>query len=551
MKTTTISRLYIIAVFITLPFWGIGQIEDFWARSTPPAPKVLEEADKAFAQKDYYSAMKYYEYVMEVEEEPVEILFKYAEAARLFDAYSFADTAYTKVLERDSSQQYPMAKYYLAKMKKATGHFNDAQELYEEFIAESPKVSAEFITQATKEAEVCAWAKTISENPNPDIYVEHLNGSINTPQAEFGAVPVGNTTYFSSLNYEKKEKKVYPPRRFSKVFKTENDGPPTLVEFNDNEKQTAYASFNRDQTRVYYTICGYVGPVEADCEIYYRDLIGDGFGAPVRLPNYINREGYTNTQPSLGFDEMTKKEVLYFVSDRKADNVGGLDIWKSEIDEDGNVGQPVNLKDLNTAGNDISPFYHNATQTLYFSTDGRQTLGGYDIYEAVKTEDGFEEPLHLPAPLNTSYNDTHYYLNEGSTGGYFASNREGSLVLEPEYEACCSDLYAFSDAAIDLTAFTFDYSDKSELVGVRVSLHEIKKDGSLKKLDEQLNDLGNDFPFPLKKGKKYVLKATKENFAPLTDTVDLTDPLLTQNPLPGAGAVPGSDGRGFKYFHFQ
>jgi hypothetical protein len=101
-----------------LPQLAFSQVEAMFNGATPPAKKVLEQADISFEEKDYYSAMKYYEYVLEVAEEPVDILYKYAQAARFFDAYSFADTAYTKVLERDSTYQFPIAKFYLAKMKR-------------------------------------------------------------------------------------------------------------------------------------------------------------------------------------------------------------------------------------------------------------------------------------------------------------------------------------------------------------------------------------------------------------------------------------------------
>ena len=519
----------LILAFFCCPASTFAQIEVMFEDATPPSQKVLEQADISFDEKDYYSAMKYYEYVLEVEEEPVEILYKYAESARLFNAYSFADTAYTKVLERDTTNKFPIAKFYLAKMKKQLGQFAEAQEYFEEFLAANPAVEEKIIAESTKEVKECAWATTIAYTPNPDLYVEHLEGGINTPQAEFGAFPMGETTYYSSLNYEKEEKKIYPPRRFSKVFKVENGGTPTLVEFNDKDNQTAYASFNREGTRVYYTICSYVGVVDANCEIYYREVIGTSFGEPVRLPNHINKEGFTNTQPSIGYDEATGNELLFFVSDRKIDGKGGLDIWCSLIDEAGNVTPPSNLTDINTPGNDVTPFFHNPTKTLYFSTDGRRTLGGYDFYASKKEDNNFAEPLHLPAPMNTSYNDTHYYLNEGGTGGYFASNRLGSMVLEPEYEACCSDLYKFSDAAIDLTAFTFNLKDEVALKGVKVELYKIEEDGSLTKIDEKINPNGNDFPFPLKKGNKYILKANKEDFAPLQDTIDLTDPLLSKS----------------------
>ena len=84
--------------------------------------QYLKAADQEFLDKNYYSAMKHYEEAMEIEGEKLEVLFKYAESARLFASYTYADTAYTKVLAADSTKQYPMSKYWLATVKKT--HFN-------------------------------------------------------------------------------------------------------------------------------------------------------------------------------------------------------------------------------------------------------------------------------------------------------------------------------------------------------------------------------------------------------------------------------------------
>ena len=116
--------------------------------------------------------------------------------------------------------------------------------------------------------------------------------------------------------------------------------------------------------------------------------------------------------------------------------------------------QPFNLN-INTEGDDLSPFFHNESQTLYFSSDGRQTLGGFDVFKAAKKDQNWSEPEHMPVPVNSSYDDAYYVLNEGGTGGYLASKRLGSSYLDKFSEACCFDVYSFGIDLIELNTYTF------------------------------------------------------------------------------------------------
>src|SRR5690606_1614113 len=99
---------------------------------------------------------------------------------------------------------------------------------------------------------------------------------------------------------------------------------------------------------------------------YYFAGTADGKQQLLPLPPPINLDSFTNTQPSVGKDQ-AGNEVLYFVSDRPGGQ-GGLDIWFTTLMPDGTYSEPSNLAIVNSPGNDISPFFHFSSSTLFFSS---------------------------------------------------------------------------------------------------------------------------------------------------------------------------------------
>jgi len=117
---------------------------------------------------------------------------------------------------------------------------------------------------------------------------------------------------------------------------------------------------------------------------------------------------------------------------------GNNDLWFSTKDETGQWSTPENMgEDINTAGNDETPFIHKDGLTLYFSSDGRDGLGNLDLYLARR--DDWSTPWdpieHLPYPINTLYDDRGLKVSLDGTRAYFSTDRnEGNLL----------DLYSFS-----------------------------------------------------------------------------------------------------------
>ncbi|MBI1225525.1 MAG: hypothetical protein GC192_09850 [Bacteroidetes bacterium] len=410
---------------------------------TAQSAKAFEKAgDKAFAEKDFYTAFVHFRDAMERSPEEVGLWFKYAEVTRQFNAFEEAEKYYTKVANSQEVFRYPLALFWLGQVKKTLGKYQEAYEDFEAFLKNSTE--SDYYSQwANEELNSCRWAIADPVGPNDKIVrVEHLDKKINTPYSEFGAVQVGNTTYYSSYRFDFPSDKNTPERKLSKLLTSENLAKGRIMgrDFNDDKKLTAHTTFSSDRNRIYFTVCEYVNSSDIRCEIFYRDKDKRGRWekTPVKLPEIINKKGFTTTQPSLGFDSVSQKTVLYFVSDRPGGK-GKLDIWFCELVKDKFM-EPKNLEFLNTPENDISPFFHDASQTLFFSSDGRGGLGGYDVFESKKSE-SWGDVRNLGKPVNSSYHDIYYSLDDNAKSGFVSSNRPGSFYLDPNNKSCCHDIF--------------------------------------------------------------------------------------------------------------
>jgi outer membrane protein OmpA-like peptidoglycan-associated protein len=407
---------------------------------TAQTAKAFEEAgDASFVQKDYNAALEYYLEAAAKGKNDSDLAWKMAETARLYNSYALAEKNYLKVIEAKLTKKYPTAKFQLAAVKKSQGKYDEAKMLFEEVIGD-PYSSFDHITQARKEIKSSDWAIGLIKTPK-DVTIEHLGKSVNTPYSDFGAVKRDETLYFSSLRFENKEDKKNPPRLLTKVLAIKDTltAAKAIPKYNSATQHTAYSAFSPKSERVYFTNCDYGNAGdEIVCSIYFREKQGDTWSKEERLPDFINVAAASNTMPFVALEN--GEEILYFVSNRK-DGKGGNDIWYSIILPTGGFSYPINLAYINTQGDEMSPYYHASNKTLYFSSNGYETLGGLDVFASVKNKNTFSTPRNMGTPINSSYNDLYFNLLANGKEGYLASNRLGSQFLDKKNETCCYDVY--------------------------------------------------------------------------------------------------------------
>lgn len=407
--------------------------------SAQSAKAFVKAGDKALAQGAHHAAMEYYAAALGKKPKSTAIQFKYAQSAQRFYAFEIAEEYYGKVLTAKDASTFPEAAFLLGEVYKAQGKYEQAITQYEAYKRSGPSADSK---KATSKIEEAKWAMEQVAQAK-EVTISALNKRVNTGFSEFAPFVKGDTLYYSSYRYDFPNDDHDPPRKLSKVLRSikGSKGRPVKGKINGKSDFSAHGTFSLDDQRFYFTRCTYVTDSRLTCEIYVSEKDRrKRWGKAKKLPSPINESGSTSTHPQIV--KWGDKEVLLFVSDRSG-GVGQLDIYSVAVPEKGKWDTPGNLEGVNTSGNDITPFYHAETQMLYFSTDGRRSLGGYDVYQAQFTGKDFEEIQNLGAPVNTSYNDLYYWLGSDTLTGYLASNRLGSMYLVEDNKVCCNDIYKF------------------------------------------------------------------------------------------------------------
>ncbi len=159
-------------------------------------------------------------------------------------------------------------------------------------------------------------------------------------------------------------------------------------------------------------------------DLYMSELKGKNWSKPEALP--FNSVGFESTA-SLSPDGRT----LYFVY--AATSAGNRDIFVCNRTASGVWSKPRKLETVNTEYDEDSPFIHPDGKTLYFSSKGHSTMGGYDIFKCTKTSTGWSTPENLGYPINTAGDEIYFVLAADGKVGFYSSDKEGGLGKQDIY----------------------------------------------------------------------------------------------------------------------
>lgn len=452
MKSVTSLPILIILLLSTFPSFG-------------QSLRSYERAgDDAFKKKDYGAALQHYATVLKRNNDDFSVLWKYGECARLFYAFAEAEKSYTKIAAtRKYLKDFPLLHFRLGEVKKSQGDYPSAIVYFEKFLAEKPaKAPPEYFGKALDEIEVCRVAQTMLSDKR-QVEIKNLGKGINSPYSDFAPIVVGDTLFFSSYRFDKKNDRSKPKSKITRVMISSKGGrarEPGRGFPTADTAHIAHTAFSPDGHYVVFSVCKNLNAYDIRCELWLTVVDRrNRWLPPVRLPEPINKPGYTTTQPSIGYDAYHQGPVLWFASDRPGTQ-GKLDLWYVPLDTVffcpcalplpgkkitrlPRFEEPVNAAAVNTPENDGMPFFFAPTQELYFSSEGWPGLGGYDIFSAQKDSVLFAQPVNEGPGLNSSYNDVYFYLKQDGQNGYLSSNRPGSLYLDEANKACCNDLWSF------------------------------------------------------------------------------------------------------------
>lgn len=261
----------------------------------------------------------------------------------------------------------------------------------------------------------------------------------------------------------------------------------------NSEWDEGAACFTEDGNTMYFTVCRSDPQYPRMAEIWTSTRNDAKWGKPQALK--ITADTLSSyAHPALSPDG----KWLYFVSDMPG-GYGGYDLWRASVVGGHGIGVVENLgPEINTPGNEMFPAFRPSGE-LYFSSDGREpNLGGLDLYRAKEdTLTKHWEVAHLPYPMNSNGDDFGITFEGLHNRGFFSSNRASA-------GRGWDKIYSFSFPEILLSVKGWVYEqDGYELPEAVVYM--VGNDGTNMKIGVNLE---GSFEQPLAPGGKYLFLAT-------------------------------------------
>ena len=249
---------------------------------------------------------------------------------------------------------------------------------------------------------------------------------------------------------------------------------------------------------------------EVKLKIYKATKTNDSWGSIEELP--FNGNQYSTAHPALSPDN----KKLYFSSDMPG-SYGKSDIWFVYIFEDGKYSQPINMgPNVNTEFRESFPFIDKINH-LYFSSDGKLGLGGFDIFTSKLNDRGYPlKSTNLGIPVNSAFDDFGYVYNQNRDFGYFSSNRNGlngsssdevyKIIKRENTNYSKTPTIKKSGCGLTIEGKVYDLYTKELLIGAKVELLNANKNVIRKLIvDENGNFL---FDNKVDCSKTYYLRAS-------------------------------------------
>jgi outer membrane protein OmpA-like peptidoglycan-associated protein len=449
---------------------------------------------------------------------------------KFIEAYIMLGTTYEELRIYDKAIHYynqaiaidgdfwPNLFYVTANLEFKEGMYAAALKNYQAYLEKIPQndiAQREKIGSKIKEVE---FALKLFNNPVPFEPI-NLGSNINTPYNDYSptltadeqtliitiARPRDKNTECAGCQYEEDFFVSY--KKNGEWTKIKDVGPP----LNTNRNEGAQC-ISPDGKTIIFTACNRPNG-HGSCDLYTAKYEGGVWSNPRNMGSIVNTDTW-ESQPSISSDGKT----IYFTSGRKG-GYGGMDIWYTELGKDGKWQYPQNIgKEINSSGNEMSPFIHPDNQTLYFTSEGHLGLGDFDIFISRRDAEGnWGTPVNIGYPINTHKKETHVIVNAQGNTAYYASEMEGGEGM--------LDIYSFElyEEARPITVtylkgVVFDAETDAKL-GARFELIDLKTQETV--IESYSDNKNGEFLVCLPTNSEYALNVSKDGYLFYSENFEL------------------------------
>ena len=335
--------------------------------------------------------------------------------------------------EKDASID---AFYYLGKAYHIDGQIQKAIENYNIFLSQTQK-NSEIIEDVNLSLKQCEVALKLLELPKKSKII-NLGDTLNSSFPEYSPfISIdGSALFFTSRRPWDEHSKAQFKDPITSDFKEDiyvsyNDeagkwSKPKRLDFCEDDRNEASISVSPDERRVYL-----YQDDKGNGDIFYTDLNGNTFDEIKDLKYGGVNSKYWETHCTMTIDGLN----MYFVSARP-EGLGGRDIYRVVKLPNGEWSLPQNLgPTINTPYDEDCPFIAADNKTLYYSSNGPKSMGGFDVFMTMRDEDNnWQTPINVGFPINSTSDDVFYTTTIDGLKGYITSNRKGGKGEKDLYE---------------------------------------------------------------------------------------------------------------------
>ncbi len=400
------------------------------------ANELAEKADLNFEKKNYIDALDQYTQLYNYK--PSDLYFKLMMGICL----TYDPVQKLKAIEvieqvKITNPEYNLCNFYLGKAYAVNYEFDKAVNLFNMFLTRAQSDDGAQKSLAQQMIQNCQNAKEILADTISQNIVENIKYPINSQYSEY--VPVISADE-SVMIFTYRGIKAKGSEKIEESMGSEAYSEDVFISYKKNGEWTEPVSIgdniNSDNhdAAIALSVDGqtlFVYKTDGGGDIYVSNLVGQNWTKPEKVKGDVNKKDSWEGSCSLS----ANGKILFFASNREG-GLGGRDIYKSELQSDGTWGTAVNLgSSVNTIYNDDAPFIHPDNRSLYFSSQGHTSIGGYDIFSVVADEYGtFGETKNLGFPINTIDDNRFFVLAADGKTGYYSGGGESSIGEQDIYK---------------------------------------------------------------------------------------------------------------------
>lgn len=390
------------------------------------AESLARKGVKYYRNENYPQAIDHFNRALAADSTNVRALYYGGITNQLLYSNQTAIDYLLRSYERDSTFDKHYY-YWLGRAYHVNLQFDRAVEAYRNYLATlGPRDSRQnsvkvLILQAMV-------GKTYLVNPT-DHYVEPLGEAMNSPFSEHSPMLSADkqTLYFTSRRLSGSSDVTYRGDGWEHIYVSTlqngqwTDPVPLPGNVNSRKEHTSNVQlYDRDDKMIVYKSVKFGS-------LFVTENKGGNWSELRELADFTNTARF---EPN-GF-VLRNESVMYFASSRDNKN-GNLDLFVSRRRPDGEWGEPVRLPNIiNTDADEDAPFLAEDGNTLYFSSRGHDSMGGYDVFKSTYEPytKSWTRPLNMGYPINTPGDDIYFVTDSLNNVSYVASNRKGTSGME-------------------------------------------------------------------------------------------------------------------------